>query len=348
MSVVAYIGNFQPGNPRPHSTESHYAASFDALGWTVYAIQEDELIHDGAMQENLHRLITTGAIDFLLHTRTWGLPDPWATNLWREAEANGIPTAAVHLDVWHGLAREPEVGIDSMFRMGHVFTADGDHETEFERAGINHHWLRAGVYHAEAYDAAPDPEWAGRWDVAFVGSAPTARGGNYHDEWAHRRELVARLEDWYGDRFVHIGNGGMRGNNTFRDPITGDPEPNFRGDKLNRFYASVPVTVGDSCNVRPNGRYWSDRVYEAPGRGAFLIHPYVEQIEAELGPYPCWPLGHWDKLHDLIDGWLAHPVEREVLRRSVAERVRTRCTYRERVREMLEVVGIDQSAEAVA
>lgn len=336
MSTVAYIGNFAP----PHSTENHYAASFDALGWTVYAIQEDELIHNGADQENLHHLVTSRSIDFLLHTRTWGLPDPWATNLWREAEALGIPTAAVHLDVWHGLAREPDVGADPMFRMGHVFTADGDHEPEFEAAGINHHWLRAGVYHAEAYDADPDPEWAGRWDVAFVGSAPTSRGGNYHDEWAHRRELVSRLEDWYGDRFVHVGNGGHLANNTDR--------PNLRGDDLNRFYASVPVTVGDSCNVRPDGHYWSDRVYEAPGRGAFLIHPYVAAIEEELGAYPCWPLGHWEKLKDLIDGWLAHPFEREVFRRSVAEVVRSRCTYVQRVQEMLDVVGITSEAEAVA
>jgi hypothetical protein len=335
MSTVAYVGNFGP----PHSTENHYAASFDALGWDVIAIQEDELIHSGQDQEHLQSLVRTRAIDLLLHTRTWGLPEPWATNLWRAAEANGTPTAAVHLDVWHGLAREGEVGQDSMFRMGTVFTADGDHEDEFEAAGINHEWLRAGVYHAECYDGTPDPEWEGRWDVAFVGSAPTTRGGNYHDEWSHRRELVARLEDWYGDRFVHVGNGGHLANNTDR--------PNLRGDDLNRFYASVPVTVGDSCNVTPHGRYWSDRVYEAPGRGGFLIHPWVEAIEDELGAYPCWPVGHWEKLHDVIEGWLHNPESREAKRRQIAERVREHCTYRERVGEMLDVLGI-ASREAVA
>ncbi len=221
-----------------------------------------------------------------------------------------------------------------MMRVQLVFTTDGDHEAEWAAAGINHHWLPPGVLAVECYDAPPAPEWAGRWDVAFVGSAPGPDGrGTYHPEWAHRAEMVEHLRDWYGERFVHVGNGGDMANNLDR--------PNLRGDDLNRFYASVAITVGDSCLVSEDGSYWSDRVPETWGRGGFLIHPYVRKLsEMFLDELPGWHLGDWALLHSAIDRALSLPDAREKTRWRIAAEVRARHTYTNRVQTILDTIGL--------
>jgi hypothetical protein len=325
---IAYVGNFLPA----HSTENQYRRSFERLGHTVWPLQEND---SPSWAEQ-----TDGWPDLLVWTRTWG-PDAYGRSQINDVRRHGVPTAAVHLDLWWGLTREQEIltrhklGQTTMFDLDWVFTADGDHDARFAEVGINHRWLRPGVVEDECYDAEPDPEWAGRWDVAFVGSAPTERGGNYHDEWPHRRKLVEHLEHWYGDRFVHVGNGGHLGNNTDR--------PNLRGDDINRLYASVPVIVGDSCFSRIDGRYWSERVYETWGRGGFLIHPRIYALEAEIGDYPSWRVGDWDVLHRVIDWWLGDHPARNELRRKIAGTVRTKSTYTQRAAEMLAVIDTERT-----
>lgn len=325
---ICYIGNFQP----EHSTENHYAESFELAGHRVLRLQEPAS-RAGVLR--FLRLIEHGALgagpaDLVLYTRTWGhLPRRESTRLWRKLEAEGVRTAAVHLDRWAGLAREHEVDTQAMFTMGTVFTADGDAQQMYEERGVNHRWLPPGVFAPECYDADPgaDRDPLHPFDVAFVGSAPTSRGGNYHDEWPHRRMLVEKLRDWYGDRFVHVGNGG--------DLYT------MRGAELNRFYASVPVIVGDSCLVTREGRYWSDRVPETWGRGGFLIHPYVEALVDHLdGDYPAWNVGDWAGLHEEVDGWLTDSEYRKVTRERIAGTVRASHTYTNRVGEMKAVLGL--------
>lgn len=326
---IIYIGNFVP----PHSTENHYALSFEALGHEVIRAQEPSS-QAGVLR--WLRVLTDEVVReqpaLLLYTRTWGLPMAPAVALWRAAEEAGAVTAAVHLDRWLGLNREREVLEQPMFRMQHVFTADGDAQQMYRDAGINHHWLSPGVYEGECYDADPDSEWAGRWDVAFVGSAPDRGQGNYHEEWPHRGELVAQLRTVYGDRFVHVGNGGDLANNHDR--------PNLRGDDLNRFYASVPIIVGDSIFARRDALYWSDRVPETWGRGGFLIHPEITELQNEIGLYPCWEVGDWEGLHKTIRYWLEYERDRWVLRDAIASRVRERCTYTVRALELLQTAGL--------
>lgn len=327
---IVYIGNYGPA----HSTENHYARSFEALGHEVVRMQEPSDVAETKpfLHEVWDEVRSAPETALLLYTRTWGLlPAEDAERLWRAVEELGCVTAAVHLDRWHGLGRVDELRSQAMFSVGHVFTADGDHHTEWEAAGINHHWLRPGVVADECYDAEPDPEWQGRWSVAFVGSAPIG-GGTYHTEWPHRGELVRQLRSWYGRRFVHVGNGGQLANNHDR--------PNLRGDDLNRLYASVAVTVGDSCLMTPDGRYASDRVYEAPGRGGFLIHPALGFLQDEIGDYPSWALGNWTELRERIEYWLVNPAEREAKRQEISAAVRSRSTYTHRAAEMLDVLGL--------
>lgn len=316
---IAYIGTFGAG----HSTENHYARSFEALGHEVIRLQENH----GEWWPNFE-----GVPDLLLYTRVYDAPE--ARELLQAAKAQGIPTAAVHLDIFRGLEREHQVASQSMFQVGDLFTADGDATEWYSERGIRHHWLRAGVLAAEAYDAVPSDDWYGRWDVAFVGSAPSAQvGGNYHPEWPHRFELVQHLREWYGQRFIHVGNGGDLGNNYDR--------PNIRGHDLNMLYASVPVIVGDTLGACRESRYWSDRAYETWGRGGFLVHPRIDALDAELGSCPMWEIGAWDELHAAIDYWLAHPDHREGMRWQVARGVRKHCTYTNRAAELLTTLGLE-------
>lgn len=309
MTRLAYIGNFGVS----HSTETHYARAFEANGCEVERWQEDRPEDWGGIH---------GDLDFLLYTRTWDTPDAGA--MVRSVRSFGIPTVAVHLDIWRGLDRQHQLTEQSMFECDHVFTADGDNDETWERLGVNHHWLRPGVVEDECKILPPEPTIEGRWDVAFVGSY------NYHPEWPTRPAVIDHLREWYGERFVHVGGDGEY-------PGTGHA---LRGDDLNRFYSSVPVVVGDSCFAHLGSRYWSDRAYEAPGRGAFQIFPRIQALWDELGGYPHYAVGDWDDLHRAVDYWLDRPEARESSRRWTHSVVASRCTYTQRAAEILDVIGV--------
>lgn len=307
-----YVGNFR----HSHCTENHVAGSLRALGHRVTWVQEDEVAVD-ALPAVAHEH------DALLYTRTWSVRPKVTSELLASLRAAGIPSIGVHLDLIWGLEgkREQMATSDPMFRCEHVFTADGDHDEQWARVDVNHHWLRAGVYRPECYDAAPDVERWGEFKVAFVGSYR-----NYHDAWPHRRVLIDLLRDWYGDQFVLV-------------PTPGQPA--VRGAALNALYATIPVVVGDSILQRGAGsRYWSDRVYETWGRGGTLVFPHVDALEDEIGRYPRWELGRWDDLRDTIGMLLADDAARAEVRTATAGIVRARCTYEERMVEMLTAVGL--------
>lgn len=319
LSVI-YEGAFGAS----HCTENHVARSLRDLGAEVLCLETGTFALD-----ELDRHIIESKPDLFLLTRPWGRTPSVNRDYLQVLSDCGIVTAGFHLDRFFGLPeRESWFATDPLFACEHLFTTDGAHEAEWITAGINHHWLRAGVLKAECYDAEPDRE---KWpqQVAFVGSY------GYHAEWPHRPALIDHLAEWYGERFVLIpGNG----------------NPALRGHDLNVMYATIPVTVGDSCFVTPEGRYTSDRVYEAWGRGGFLIHPRVESLIDELGPYPGqdWRVGEWDVLKDCIDGWLGDLYAHDETRKHIARTVRSSCTYTDRMRELLTVCGLVHRLEEVA
>lgn len=346
---VAYIGNFGPD----HSTENHYARSFEAIGCTVVRIQENaEATPFDAIAQALEQI--GKGVDLLLYTRTWGLDEARFQHLLAAAKVHGVTTAAVHLDRWQGLDREHEVTGQVMFRMEHVFTADGDaEETFWSERDVNHHWLSAGVLRDECVEADPFDRSGYPWDVAFVGSRI------YHHEWPVRPALIDWLATTYGERFVHVGGDGQ---------IPGGGRA-LRGGDLNRLYATIPVIVGDSCYARPNAHYWSDRFYETYGRGGFLIFPAIDALEDEIasidgdgnhGFYPSWRLDspvieepgrqfvlddeRWQAalvtLKATIDVALAEPEWREGQRSRLHRLVRDHCSYEARARTILETVGL--------
>lgn len=326
---IVYEGSDSPA----HATEVHLAQSFEALGHHVTLVSPAY-----ASSQALAYLVDQTEPDLFLLTRPWSCQPLVNDKLLERWRRRGIVTAGFHLDRFWGLPeRERWVTerADPLFRCQHFFSTDGDHDADFANVGVNHHWLPPAVLASEAVDVPANPAWRGRWDVGFVGSAPTSRGGNYHPEYAHRHELVAWLEQTYGDRFVHVGNGGHLGNNFDR--------PNLRGGDLNAFYGSVPVIVGDSCFAQSSERYWSDRVPETWGRGGFLIHPYCSGLDALLGPYPSWQVGDWKQLRHAIDHYLAHPADRDAVRADIARVVRAEHTYTNRAAEILCTLGLTKS-----
>lgn len=307
---IAYVGNFEPR----HSTENHIAATLRQMDIDVLRIQES--------------IITTSEIykiakdcDLFMYTRTWGFVDGQeaGNRLLNDLAAAGVPTVSYHLDLYVGISREGTLDGDPFWRTKYVFTPDGDPHSEevFKQKGINHFYLRPGVYKSECYYGRPQDKY--QYDVIFVGSD----GLDYHFEYPYRRQLVEWLQATYGSRFMRFGN---------RAEVV-------RNEDLNNLYASAKVVVGDSlCQNFTHTYYWSDRVYETLGRGGFLIHPYIKGLEDEFADdvhLRYYRYGDFNQLKELIDRYVNDYAERERIRLAGHLKVKNECTYTERLSQML-------------
>lgn len=295
LSIV-HVGNHSP--LAPHSTETHVADAFEAVGHRVRRLHEAGV--------DWVRPDVDGA-DLVVWTTTGDLfrRDRWpAARAWLSATQRP-PVVSHHLDRWWGLARERDVtGRDRnpWFDTDLVVTADGGHPDQWKRHGVKHRWLPPGVARRECEPAEPHPAMRAR--IGFVGSWH----GYGHLEWPHRQQLVDWLSDTY-PRDVRFWP--SRGRHA------------VRGEPLRRLYASIDVAVGDSCLAGGARAYISDRCPETLGRGGYLVHPAVEGI-TDGGMYTdgehldCWPVGDWNALRQVIDRALDDPERR----RRIAERGR--------------------------
>jgi hypothetical protein len=214
---IAYTGNFQP----QHSTETHIAATLEDLGHQVTRLQENTT--DPSELIDLCK-----GHDLFMFTRTWG--NLVTLDHLRRLQQLNIPTVSLHLDLYVGLKREDGLDDEPFWRTDYVFTPDGDPRSAevFERKGINHHYLKPGVYKPECTYGTYRPELA--HDVVFVGG-----GIEYaHPEWPYRRQLVRWLMDNYAG---YISN---------MPPVPrfgkyGHPQRVMRNQDLNDLYASAKV-----------------------------------------------------------------------------------------------------------
>ncbi len=311
---VTYRGNFGVS----FSTESHISATLEAMGHDVIRSQENKV--DWSEQ-----VLACKGADLFLWTSTYGYAQKHKHG---ELDAityiNGmLPTAAIHLDLFFGLARARQVEECGWFKLHHVFTADGDHEQEFRDAGVNHHFLMPGVFKPECELGTYRDEYAS--DIAFVG----AQGG-YHTEYKGRAQIVRWLKETYGDRCAFW------------------PEPGkhaIRGQDLNDLYASVKVVVGDSCFADTAVNYTSDRVFETVGRGGFLLYPRIACVAKELQEdvhLAYFEPGLWSDLQGAIECWLTpeRAEYRNAIRKAGSAYVRENCSYRNRLAQMLDVMGL--------
>lgn len=301
---VAYIGNYR------HSwcTEVHLAATMESLGIEVLRLQEDEL-----SVASLERQVRD--YDVLLYTRTWGVKERERfIKLLDDLRGSDTKSASYHLDLYYGIPRQKTLDGDPFWMTEYVFTPDGDPEAQqfFEGQGINHHYVRPGVYKPECVKGNVRTEF--QKDVVFVGSVE-----GYHREWPYRQKLYTFLSRKYKNRFGKFGH----------------PEMLVRGQDLNDLYASAKVVVGDSlCPGFQKPYYWSDRVYETTGRGGFLIHPYIKGLEDEFTDREdivFYDFNDFNQLKRLIDYYLEHDEEREAIRDSGMRKTSERYTYTERL-----------------
>lgn len=315
MPRIAYVGNFGPA----WSTENDVRIALESLGHDVIPLQENAVSYS-----ELGRQAMTS--DLLLWTGTWddAFPLDAVLDVFHSCAAAGIPTATYHLDTFWSTERGGRKWwLAPMFHTGTIFTADGDHEADWAALGKRHRWLRPGVRHTATDLGAPRDAYA--CDVAFVGSD----GHGYHPEWHYRIELVDALEAMCA-----------RNGWTFRNP--GGRQPKVDRGHMNDFYASAKVTVGDSlCPLREASHYWSDRAYEAPGRGGLLVMPQIDALVADYDNcLPTYPWGDFDTLEQIIAGLLADEGERERVRSTCHRIARQHHTYANRMRDLLEAVGL--------
>lgn len=303
---ILYVGNFVP----PFSTENDIKKSFEELGWKVKPVQENIMTEETA--DEIVR--TAREYDFILYTRTWARTHKLWLMVLKGTKAIGVPTVSLHLDLYIGLERGKDLLADSFFLSDYTFSADGGHQEQFKKLGINHFFLPPAVLKDSVYLGEKQKKFD--YDVIFVGSY------NYHHEWNYRPFLINWLKETYGNRFKLFGSDGET----------------IRGKALNDLYASAKIIMGDST-YSPN--YWSDRMPETVGRAGFLIHPYTEGLEKQFKLYKHlipYYAGEMETLKEIIDYYLAHPKERDEIRFAGQKYVLEKHTYINRIKEMLGVL----------
>lgn len=317
---IAFVGNFTV----PYSSESHYLKTFQKLGHEVVTIQENR---------PLERPMLAANCDILFWVHTHGWETPGLGDVVQFFKDNNKPIVGYHLDLWLGIEREKDLKQDNYWKsLDYFFCTDRlmvDYLNEKEDMP-NSFFLPAGVFEDECYMAEPDREKYPH-DIIFVGS----RG--YHPEWPYRPKLIKWLEDTYGDSFAQYGGGGLG---------------TIRGADLNTLYASAKIAIGDTlCKGFNYPYYFSDRLFEAPGRGAFPIFPYIKGIEDQFEIHNestkelvTYTFNNFEELKNLIDFYLSHEDKRRDIRLRGFKRTVRDHTYTNRLSYLLDKVKHEQSS----
>lgn len=312
---VTFYGNWGVS----YTSESHHAASLEDLGHQVVRLQEPKCTAKQLLAE-------AAQSDCFVWIATHGWDTPGIENVLTELKRLGVPSLAYHLDAfiqipdrWVKYRTHP-----TMTMLDHYFTVDqclADHLNE--NTTVQGHYLPPGVFGRECYISDQTSPHANA--VLFAGSY------GYHNSYPMRPKLIDWLKDTYGPQFTHIGGGG--------------PIGTVRGDDLNRAYANSKIVVGDSYITNPNylGKYWSDRVPESLGRGAFLLAPRVYGLDEHFtdGEHlVTYEHGDFDQLQFLIDHYLEHDDEREAIRKAGHEHAKATATYEVRWQHILDTVFV--------
>lgn len=315
---IAFVGNFDVS----YSSENHHASSLETLGHEVIKLQEaetrTETILEIAMDCDIlvwvhtHGWVTKGAIDVGM--------------LFRLLKKSGVITLSYHLDLWLGIKRQKDLEADPFYKeIEHFFATDklmADWFNSFTK--VKGHYIPAGVYDREVYIDQTPHRFTN--DVIFVGSK------GYHSEWKYRPKLINHLSETFGSKFTHIG---------------GDGAGTVRGAELNSLYGSSKVAVGDTlCLNFTYPYYFSDRLFESTGRGAFTIFPYITGIEDNFvigKEIVTYKFDDFNELDEKIRYYLENETEREQIRLAGHERTKKEHTYLHRWTAILERVQNDRN-----
>lgn len=316
MRLVLY-GNFVVN----YCSEFQYALELEQLGHEVIRLQETDITSDRVLDESLKSdaLIWVHSHGFINQGR------PMQEVLSELKKAN-VPTIAYHLDLYMGLDRWKDYENSPYMQVEYFFTVDKLMMQWFrDNTEVKAFYMPAGVFSQEAY-LAESSEHRFANDVLFVGSK------GYHHEWPYRPKLVDWLANNYKERFSHVGGDGLGV---------------VRGPELNRLYAGSKIAIGDTlCLNFDYPYYYSDRVFESLGRGAFLIHPYIqgmEEIFEDKKHLVFYEYNNFDQLRFLIEYYLYNKDEREMIRLAGHELVKKEHTYLNRWQDILSIVTKDKN-----
>lgn len=305
---IVMLGNFGV----PYSSESQYLRTLQVkLGHTVEPLQEGMV----SAEEVEERTLQSDLL-FWVHTHGWSTPGKPMREVLKNLRDSKIPSVGYHLDLWVGLDRMQDLDTDPYWGIDHFFTVDkefADYLNEHKDLPEGY-YLKPGVVEDACYIAdVPLTK-----DVVFIGSK------GYHPEWPYRPQLIDWLASTYGDRFEHWGGDGL---GVVRD------------EALNDLCAGTKVIIGDSlCKDFKKEYYWSERIYDQIGRGAFMIHPKIKGLSEEFVDavhLRYYEFGNFKQLQYLIDHYLKSDKEREKIRRQGQAMVKDKCTYTHRLQEML-------------
>lgn len=312
---IAFLGNFQVD----FTSETHWAKSLESLGHQVLRLQENTI-----SSEIMLRSAMNCDMFVWVHTHSFRIVPDMGDILKKLKEAN-IPTVAYHLDLYMGLNRWKEYE-DNLYMHGleYFFTVDkkmADWLNEnTDTRGI---YLPAGVFDKECIML---PKQQVGYDIIFTGSK------NYHHEHPFRPQLIEFLQRTYGRRFIHIGNDGE--------------VKSQRGMDLNQIYRNAKIVVGDTLQINFDyPYYYSDRLYEVPGRGGFSIFPDINGVEENYEDgkeIVLYKHGDLQDLKEKIDYYLTHEAEREAIRRAGFDRTKRDHTYINRWKTILETIESDK------
>jgi hypothetical protein len=299
---IAFIGNFGPSE----STENLMLDALTrGLNHSVTCLQENELTI-----ERLQRAALLS--DVLLWVRTPGylqIADSDMLSLFAMLKKQGTTTLSLHLDKFWGIKdREELIGKIPFWRSEFCGTADGGNQAEFERRGVNHFWMQPAMSEMYLHPGRVRENY--RCKVGFVGAR------DYHSEYPFRRQMIDFLEKHYGEDFKLITGG-------------------VRGHELNDVYASTQISVAD-CFAAGSPNYFSDRLPESTGRGAFVIHPDVPGMTNPVITYEPQNLASLHAGIQFMLGFTAEERQKQIER--TMDHVRENDTWTRRLRDILKMV----------
>ena len=305
---IAFVGNFEV----PFSTESHHKWTWEQMGHEVITFQQNRL-HD---DEDIIQALEKQNIQLFQATSTHGWPCFTMRTVEKLRELK-IPSFSYHLDKYFGIgSREGSYLDHPSFHLDWFFSTDGNpaHANDWKKAGINHYYMPPGVVeYGTSYGRTSDSVIP----IVFAGSV------GYHAEYKFRPEMVHALHANYGENFR---------------VVTG-----VREQALNDLFASSTCVVGDHI-FAGEPYYWSDRLPESAGRGAFIVYPFVRGLEdyVEHGLVTYEPQNVQDLINKL-DYYLdkGHEAERIERRNSVHNFVKSHCTYTHILNRILKVMGVE-------
>lgn len=250
---IAVVGGFRSGN----DPAEWLAEAFEQNGHRVMCVREARLA--GSMGD--HRWLQS--VDMLVWSRSHLSHVGARQRMLDTAKELGVPTVGFHPDLFWGLSRETEIGVDPFFQCDWVITTDGGHDDLWVGAGVNHMWHPPVARRADTVlTPEPVPGLAGK--AVFVGAWERYP----HVSWPWRMQLIRELKRTFGPRFVCYPVSDRR---TVGAPVY--------GQGLANIISSAGCVVGDTCHAGTVHNYWSDRVPITLGMGGVLVHPEISGMD---------------------------------------------------------------------